>query len=69
MKELMYYLSQNPELVYKLEKNELSLVIDPKWGVSNETIVNVLKNLLLLCVVSIGNNIFNRLGFPNRFLK
>ncbi|GCF79936.1 MULTISPECIES: hypothetical protein [Bacillus] len=43
MKELMYYLSQNPELVYKLEKNELSLVIDPKWGVSNETIVNVLK--------------------------
>ncbi|WP_369902174.1 hypothetical protein [Bacillus manliponensis] len=42
MKELMYYLSQNPEVLTLLEKKELSLVINPEQEISNDVVVNIL---------------------------
>ncbi|WP_226701760.1 hypothetical protein [Priestia aryabhattai] len=44
MKELFYYLSENPNILDMLKEEKVNLLVNPDWGIDVETIIEIMTN-------------------------
>ena len=44
MKELLYYLSENPNILDMVKEGKANLVVNPEWGIDLKTFIEIITN-------------------------